>query len=250
MGERRDNVRRSSLESGRSFSWLVELTQPAPFRSFKTSPEVICLAVMLCVRYPLSLRNVEDLLHERGIKISHEIVRFLWNRFGPMFAAEIRHKRVNRMRSLPHLRWHLEKVFVKINRVTHHLWRAVDHEGEVLQALGITRRGRKAALKFLRETMKRHGHPRVFVTDQLRSCGAALKDPGLPEDREAGRRLNNRAENSLRGPSVHISRFGDGNVRCPAFAGCGQCRRSPPSTPRSTTISNRSALSRHEPSAS
>jgi putative transposase len=75
------------------------MTQRSPFRYFKTSPEIIRLAVMLYVRYPLSLRNVEDLLHARGIEISHETVRFWWNRFGPMFAAEIRRKRVDRMRS-------------------------------------------------------------------------------------------------------------------------------------------------------
>ena len=172
------------------------MTQRSPFRYFKTSPEIIRLAVMLYVCYPLSLRNVEDLLHERGIEISHETVRFWWNRFGPMFAAEIRRKRVERMRSLPHWRWHLDEVFVKINGVTHSLWRAVDHEGEVLEALVTKRRDRKAALKFLRKTMKRHGRPHVLVTDKLRSSGAALKDLGLSGDRETGRWLNNRAENS------------------------------------------------------
>ena len=80
------------------------MTQRSPFRYFKTSPEIIRLAVMLYVRYPLSLRNVEDLLHERGIKFSHETVRFWWTRFDPIFAAEIRRKRVERMRSLPHWR--------------------------------------------------------------------------------------------------------------------------------------------------
>lgn len=110
------------------------MTKPSPFRYFKTSPEIIRLAVMLYVRYPLSLRNVEDLLHERGIDICHETVRFRWNRFGPMFVAEIRRRRVKRMRSLPHWRWHLDEVFVKINGVMHYPWRAVDHEGEVLEA--------------------------------------------------------------------------------------------------------------------
>jgi putative transposase len=172
------------------------MTKRSPFRYFKTSPEIIRLAVMLYVRYPLSLRNVEDLLHERGIHVSHEAVRFWWNRFGPMFAAEIRRKRVERMRSLPHWRWHLDEVFVKINGVTHYLWRAVDHEGEVLEALVTKLRDRKAALKFLSRTMKRHGRPHVFVTDKLRSYGAALKDLGLPDDRETGRWANNRAENS------------------------------------------------------
>ncbi len=72
-----------------------------PFRYFKTSPEIIRLVVMLYVRFPLSLRNVEDLLHERGIEVSHETIRVWWNRFGPMFAAEIRRKRTQRMRAWP-----------------------------------------------------------------------------------------------------------------------------------------------------
>ena len=106
------------------------------------------MAVMLYVRFPLSLRNVEDLLHERGIEISHETVRFWWNRFGPMFAAEIRRNRVSRMRSYSNWQWHLDEVFVKINGETHYLWRAVDHEGEVLESYVTKRRDRKAALKF------------------------------------------------------------------------------------------------------
>ena len=74
------------------------MTKSSPFRYFKTSPEIIRLAVMMYVRFPLSLRNVEDLLHERGIDISHETVRFWWTRFGPMFAAEIRSQRIGQMR--------------------------------------------------------------------------------------------------------------------------------------------------------
>ena len=104
----------------------------SPFRYLKTSPEIIRLAVMLYVRFPLSLRNVEDLLHERGIDISHETVRFWWNRFGPLFAAEIRKKRVSQMRAYSNWQSHLGEVFVKINGDMHYLWRAVDHEGEVL----------------------------------------------------------------------------------------------------------------------
>lgn len=75
------------------------------------------------VRFPLSLRNVEDLLHERGIDISHETVRFWWNRFGPMFAAEIRQRRVERIRNCRQWRWHLDEIYVKINGETHYLWR-------------------------------------------------------------------------------------------------------------------------------
>jgi putative transposase len=75
------------------------MTKRSPFRYFKTGPEIICLAAMLYVRFSLSLRNAEDFLHERGIEICHEAVRFWWNRFGPMFASEIRRNWVSRLRS-------------------------------------------------------------------------------------------------------------------------------------------------------
>ena len=130
---------------------------------------------MMYIRFPLSLRQVEDLLHERGIDICHETVRVWWNRFGPMFAAEIRKKRSTSMRADIHWRWHLDEVFVRINGEIHYLWRAVDHEGEVLESLVTKKRDRKAALKFLRRTMKRYGRPRAIVTDRLRSYGAAMK---------------------------------------------------------------------------
>jgi putative transposase len=168
----------------------------SPFRYFKTSPEIIRLVVMMYVRFPLSLRNVEDLLHERGIDISHETVRFWWNRFGPLFAAEIRKKRVSQMRAYSNWRWHLDEVFVKINGETHYLWRAVDHEGEVLESFVTKRRDRKAALKFLKKAMKRYGQPEVVVTDKLRSYGAAMKVIGNADRQETGRWANNRAENS------------------------------------------------------
>jgi putative transposase len=172
------------------------MTKRSPFRYFKTSPEIIRLAVMMYVQFPPSLRNVEDLLHERGIDISYETVRFWWNRFGPLFAAESRRKRVSLMRSYSNWQWHLDKVFVKINGETHYLWRAVDHEGEVLESFVTKRRDRKEALKFLRKKMKRHGRPHIFVTDKLRSCGAAMKVIGKADRQETGRWLNNRAENS------------------------------------------------------
>ncbi len=172
------------------------MTKHSPFRYFKTSPEIIRLAVMLYIRFPLSLRNVEDLLHERGIEISHETVRFWWNRFGPIFAAEIRRKRISRMRAYSNWQWHLDEVFVMINGEIHYLWRAVDHEGEVLESYVTKRRNRKAALKFLRKSMKRYGQPEIIVTDKLRSYGAAMKSLGNADRQETGRWLNNRAENS------------------------------------------------------
>ena len=119
------------------------------------------------MRFPLSLRNVEDLLHERGIDVSHEAVRFWWHRFGPMFAAEIRKRRIEGMKS-SRWRWHLDEMFVKINGERHNLWRAVDHEGEVLESFVTKTRDKKAALKFLKKAMRKHGCPEVIVTDLLR----------------------------------------------------------------------------------
>ena len=137
-----------------------------PFRYFKTSPEIIRLAVMLYVRFPLSLRNVEDLLHERGIDVSHEAVRYWWHRFGPMFASEIRKRRMFGMKS-SQWRWHLDEMFVKINGERYYLWRAVDHEGEVLESYVTKTRDKRAALKFLKKSMRRDGRPITIVTDKL-----------------------------------------------------------------------------------
>jgi len=167
-----------------------------PFRYFDSSPEVIRLVVMMYVRYPLSLRNVEDLLFERGIDICHETVRLWWNRFGPMFAGEIRRKRVQRVRAHTHWRWHLDEVYVRINGEMRYLWRAVDHEGEVLESFVTKERDKAAALKFIKKALKRHGRPCTIVTDGLRSYGAALKEIGATDRQEVGRWLNNRAENS------------------------------------------------------
>ena len=113
-----------------------------------------------------------------------------------MFASGIRKKRVQQLRAYSNWRWHLDEVFVKINGETHYLWRAVDHEGEVLETYVTKRRDRKAALRFLKKSMKRYGRPHVIVTDKLRSYGAAMKAIGNADRQETGRWLNNRAENS------------------------------------------------------
>jgi len=112
-----------------------------------------------------------------------------------MFANEIRKRRIHR-RSFSQWRWHLDEVFVRINGETHYLWRAVDHEGEVLEVFATKRRDRKAALKFLKRMMKCYGRPGSIVTDRLRSYGAAMKVIGNVANQECGRWLNNRAENS------------------------------------------------------
>ena len=120
---------------------MMRLLMKKPFRYFRAFLEVIRLVVMMYVRFPLSLRQVDDILHERGIDISYETVRAWWDRFGPT-------------KDLPQWRWHLDEVFVRINGEVHYLWRAVDHEGEVPEAYVTKKRDRKAALKFLIKPMK------------------------------------------------------------------------------------------------
>ena len=115
---------------------------------------------MIFVKYPLSLRNVEDLLAERGIDVCHETVRLWWNCFGPMFAAEIRRNRVDRMRAYTHWRWRLDEVFVKINGEKHYLWRAVDHKGEVLEVFASKTHNKAAVLQFLKKMIKAMASPR------------------------------------------------------------------------------------------
>ena len=107
--------------------------------------------------------------------LTHETIRFWWNRFGPLFAAEIRKKRTDRMRAFSGRRWHLDEVFVKINGERHYLWRAVDQEGEVREAFVSKKRDRKAALKFLRKLMKRYGRPEAIVTDVIIEADSLLR---------------------------------------------------------------------------
>lgn len=176
---------------------MPRLRKPAsPFRYFNSSPEIIRLVVMMYVRFPLSLRNVEDLLADRGIDICHETVRFWWNRFGPLVAADIRRQRVSRMKGFRQWKWHLDEVYVKINGEMHYLWRAVDQEGEILESYVTKKRDEAAALVFLKKALKRHGSAEAIVTDGLRSYPAAVRDLGNLDRREIGRWLNNRAENS------------------------------------------------------
>ena len=167
-----------------------------PFRYFHFSPEVIRLVVLMYVRFPLSLRNVEDLLFERGIDICHETVRLWWNRFGPLFAADIRRQRVNALKGFRQWRWHLDEVYVKINGETHYLWLAVEQEGEVLKSYVTKSRDKKAALAFMKKALKRHGKAEVIVTDGLRSYPAAMRELGNERRRDVGRWASNRAESS------------------------------------------------------
>ena len=146
----------------------------------------------LYFRFPLSFRDVEDMLAERGIDVSYESVRRWSVKFGLDYARTLR-----RSRPRPDGRWHLDEMFVSINGKRMYLWRAVDGEGEVLEFLIQSKRNKAAALKLMRKLLKKHGFaPRVIVTDKLRSYASAFRELGLSAQHEQGLRKNNRAENS------------------------------------------------------
>jgi len=131
---------------------------------------------MYYVRYPLSFRQVEDILHEQGIDTCHETVRYWVEHFGSKFAREIRKNRVG---AHSNWQWLLDEVFVKINGERFYLWRAVDHEGEVLECFVSKRRDRAAAKKFFMKTMRKHASPKIIATDKLPSYQAAFRDFGV-----------------------------------------------------------------------
>jgi transposase-like protein len=166
---------------------------PISFKRHRFPPDVIRLAVWLYFRFTLSIRDVEELLAERGIEVSREAVRYWVNKFGPLMAAQLR-----RRRGPPTGRWNLDEMVVKIAGRRMYLWRAVDDEGEVLDVLVQKRRNKHAALKLLRRLLRNQGiHPETITTDKLASYRAAAKDLGLTQrHRPGGMRENNRAENS------------------------------------------------------
>ena len=167
--------------------------QPISFKQHRLPPDVIRHAVWLYFRFTLSLRDVEDLLAERGIDVSYETVRCWANKFGPAIAANIR-----RARGRADCVWHLDEMVVRIRGQRMYMWRAVDKEGEVLDILVQKRRNKAAALKLLRKLLKNQGcAPDAIVTDGLASYKAAMKVLGCQHRHEPGRlRDNNRVENS------------------------------------------------------
>ena len=140
-----------------------------------------------------------------------------------MFAAEIRKRRIQH-RSYSRWRWHLDEVFVRINGKMHYLWRAVDHEGEVLEVFATKRRDRKAALAFLKRAMKRYGRPQAIVTDRLRSYGAAMKEIGVEQRRVA-------VAGSIIALKTHISRSDEERVQWRSSGTSRPCRNMPRFTP-------------------
>jgi putative transposase len=160
------------------------------YSGYRFPPEIIHQAIWLYLRFTLSLRDVEDLLAERGIAVSYETVRRWVNHFGPIIAAELR-----RRRTKPHLIWHLDEVYLKIDGRMVYLWRAVD--AEVLDVLVQSKRNKHAALKLMRKLLRKYAVvPDRLVTDDLRSYRAATLDLGIDHLHDRGRWKNNRAENS------------------------------------------------------
>ncbi len=169
------------------------MSKENPFKYYKTNPEIIKLAVMYYIRYPLSLRQVEDIMHERGIDVCHETIRYWWNKFGTKFAKDLKKKAPS---SPSNWRWHIDEVFVKINGKLHYLWRAVDQEGTVLDCVVTKKRDKKAAKKVLKKLLKSYGKPKEIVTDKLKSYRAALKLMGLEHLQNTEQYKNNQVENS------------------------------------------------------
>ena len=166
---------------------------PISYKGHRFPPDVIRQAVWLYFRFTLSLRDVEELLAQRGIEVSYETIRCWTLKFGRLFARNLR-----RARPRPTTRWHLDEMVVKIRGRRMLLWRAVDDEGEVLDVLVQKRRNKTAALKLLRKLLKNQGvHPEAIVTDGLASYRAALRELGCKDRHRPGRlRDNNRVENS------------------------------------------------------
>ncbi len=171
------------------------MTKPstAPsYKGFRFPAEIISHAVWLYHRFSLSFRDVEELLFARGVVVTYETVRQWCRTFGQEYANQLRRRRAH-----PGDKWHLDEVFLKINGKTQYLWRAVDHDGNVLDILVQRRRNKAAAKTFFRKLLNRcHDVPRVLITDKLGSYEAAHKDvmPGVEHRKH--KRLNNRAENS------------------------------------------------------
>jgi len=167
--------------------------QPLSFKRHRFHPDIIRQSVWLYYRFTLSLRDVEDLLAERGIDVTYETVRCWANKFGPAIAANIR-KRRHRADCV----WHLDEMVVRISGKRMYMWRDVDKEGEVLDVLVQKRRNKEAALQLLKKLLRNQGFvPEAIVTDSLASYRAALRELGSLARHKPGRlQENNRAENS------------------------------------------------------
>ena len=155
--------------------------QPISYARHQFPPEILRHAVWLYLRFTLSDRDVEELQAERGLDVSYETIRRWVDKFGSAYARNLR-----RLRPRAADTWHLDEMVVKVNGERRYLWRAVDHEGEVLESYVTKERDKAAALAFIKKAMKRHGRPKAIVTDGLRSYGAALNEIGAADRQGAG----------------------------------------------------------------
>jgi putative transposase len=162
------------------------------YRGFRFPVEIISHCVWLYYRFPLSFREVEEMMLERGIVVSHETIRQWCAKFGQTYANTLR-----RRRARPGDKWHLDEMFIKINGKTHYLWRAVDQHGTVLDILVTSRRDTKAATRFFRKLLTGLEYvPRVLITDKLGSYAATHRRVLRSVEHRQSKYLNNRAENS------------------------------------------------------
>ena len=162
------------------------------YKRHRFPAEIISHCVWLYYRFSLSYRDVEELMADRGVTLSHESVRYWCRKFGQVYANRLR-----RRRPRPGDKWHLDEVFLSINGERQYLWRAVDQDGNVLDILVPRRRDKHAAKKCFRKLLKGLTYvPRVIITDQLKSYEAAKREilPGV--EHRQHRYLNHRAENS------------------------------------------------------
>jgi putative transposase len=160
------------------------------YKGFRFPVEIISHCVWLCHRFPLSFREVEEMMLERGIVVSHETIRQWCAKFGQTYANTLR-----RRRARPGDKWHLDEVYIKIAGKTHYLWRAVDQHGVVLDILVTSRGDTRAATRFFRKLLKNLKYaPRVLITDQLGSYQAARRQMLRSVEHRQSKYLNNRAE--------------------------------------------------------
>ena len=166
-------------------------TSTISYKRHRFPPEIIAHAIWLYVRFNLSLREIEEMLLERGIDVSYETIRRWTIKFGPQIARDLR-----RRQPRPGDVWHLDEVVVKIAGKKLWLWRAVDQHGVVLEEILQSRRNKRAAKRLLVKLIKRYGLPKRIITDKLRSYGAAKREVASNLDHWSHKGLNNRAENS------------------------------------------------------
>ena len=215
---------------------MVVTAASSSYKGHRYPPEIIAHCVWLYHRFPLSFREVEELMLQRGVVVSYETIRLWCAKFGQAYANRLR-----RRRARPGDKWHLDEVFIRINGTIHYLWRAVDQHGNVLDILVQPRRNALAAKKFFRKLLKGLQYvPRVIVTDGLSSYRVAHRElmpsvaaPPVEVSEQSSRELPSTDPATRAGDeTVHLAR-GMRNGSCPRSAAsrhifvpaCICCRR-------------------------